>query len=384
MKISCTQENLNHGLFVVSHLATKGASLPILNNVLVQVRDKTITFSTTNLEIAISCTVRGKIEEDGDFTIQSRLLADYVGLLPKEPIDLTAPNEAKPGQDQILSVKCKNHTTKIKGQPAADFPLIPQVKKENPYAVEYEEFRKAVSQVIFAVSTSETRPEIGGVFFGFTDGVLTLAATDSYRLAERSLPLQLKSAKREQKVIVPVQTLQELLRILGSFKDPSALADVSTIEIFLVENQILFSFAGIELVSRLIDGQYPDYQQIIPQRSNTQATLDVSDFVKAAKTTSLFARSGIYDVSVEFLPKQKEVVISSTNTQLGESIARLGGEMSGDDGKMVLNYRYLLDGLQNSNADQVEVDLVDASNPCVIKPVGKDANYLYIIMPIKQ
>ena len=384
MKISCTQENLNHGLFIVSHLTTKSASLPILNNVLVQVKDKTITFSTTNLEMAISCVIRGKVEEDGDFTVQSRLLADYVSLLPKEQVDLTAPNEVQEGRDQVLAVKCKNHSTKIKGQPAADFPLIPQIKRESFYAVEPEEFRRAISQVIFAVATSETRPEINGVFFQFQNETLTMAATDSYRLAERSLALQGKSADNEQKVIVPVQTLQELLRILGSFKDPATMADLSTIKIFIVENQILFTFGGVELVSRLVDGQYPDYRQIIPQRSNTKAILDAAEFVKAAKTTSLFARSGIYDVSVEFLPKQKEVVISSTNTQLGESIARLGGEMSGDDGKVVLNYRYLLDGLQNSNADQVEVDLVDASNPCVIKPVGKDANYLYIIMPIKQ
>ena len=384
MKISCTQENLNHGLFIVSHLTTKSASLPILNNVLVQVKDKTITFLTTNLEMAISCVIRGKVEEDGDFTVQSRLLADYVSLLPKEQVDLTAPNEVQEGRDQVVAVRCKNHSTKIKGQPATDFPLIPQIKRENPYAVEPEEFRRAISQVIFAVATSETRPEINGVFFHFQNGRLTMAATDSYRLAERGLALQGKPADSEQKVIVPVQTLQELLRILGSFKDPATMADLSTIKIFIVENQILFTFGGVELVSRLVDGQYPDYRQIIPQRSNTKAILDAAEFVKAAKTTSLFARSGIYDVSVEFLPKQKEVVISSTNTQLGESIARLGGEMSGDDGKVVLNYRYLLDGLQNSNADQVEVDLVDASNPCVIKPVGKDANYLYIIMPIKQ
>lgn len=384
MKITCTQENLNHGLFVVSHLTTKNSSLPILNNVLIQVKDKTITFSTTNLEIGIACTIRGKIEIEGDFTVQSRLLADYVNLLPKETIDLIAPNDADQSQDQTLLVHCKNHTTKIKGQPATDFPLIPQVKKGKPYRLNYEDFRRAISQVIFAVATSENRPEINGVFFQFINNSLTVAATDSYRLAERTLDLQDQSVDTEQKIIVPVQTLQELLRILGSFKDPATIADISTIDVFVVDNQIVFAFGNIELISRLVDGQYPDYRQIIPQKSNTKAVLEVSDLIKAAKSTSLFARSGIYDVNLQFLPKDKAVVISSTNTQLGESSARLSGEVSGTDTAVVLNYRYLLDGLQNSNADQVEVSLVDASNPCVIRPVGKDASYLYIIMPIKQ
>lgn len=384
MKISCTQENLNQGLFVVSHLATKNVALPILNNVLIQVKEKAIKLSATNLEIGVSCAIRGRVEDEGEFTVQSRLLADYVNFLPKERIDLLAPNKIKEGQDQVLEIVCKNHSTKIKGQPAADFPLIPQIEKNNPYILNSDGFRQAISQVIFAVSVNEARPEINGVSFNFSGDKLTLAATDSYRLAEKIIELNKKPVLSERKIIVPVKTLQELLRILGGFKDPAAISKIENIEIYLTENQILFVLDNVELISRLVEGQYPDYQQIIPQQAKTQAVLDVSEFIKATKTTSLFTRSGICDLSLEFLPEKREVIISSTNAQLGESISRLAANAKGDENKLVVNYRYLLDGLQNINTDEVEVNVIDGNNPCVLKPVKKEVDYLYIVMPIKQ
>ena len=384
MKISCTQENLNQGLFVVSHIASKNTALPILNNVLIKAEENTIKLSATNLEIGISCTIRGKVEQEGDFTVQSRLLADYVNLLPKERVDLSVNASDKEGLNQVLGVSCKNHATKIKGQPANDFPLIPQIEKNNSYIINYHQFRQAISQVIFSVSVSETRPEINGVLFNFTDGKLILAATDSYRLAEKFVNLAKKSTGRDQQVIVPARTLQELQRILGSFKDPAAISDIENVEVYLAENQILFNLDNIELISRLVEGQYPDYQQIIPQQSNTKAILNVSEFINATKTTSLFTRSGIYDVSLGFQPGKKEVVVSSVNNQLGENTSRLSGEVSGDSNNIVVNYRYLLDGLQNMDSDQVEINLLDSGSPCVLKPNHKNSDYLYIIMPIKQ
>lgn len=382
MKISCTQENLNQGLFVVSHIASKNTALPILNNVLIQAKDSTIKLSSTNLEIGVNCIIRGKVEQDGEFTVQSRLLADYVGLLPKQQVDLSVISGDKEEQNQVLGVSCKNNATKIKGQPATDFPLIPQIDKVKPYTLSCQGLRQAVSQVVFAVSINETRPEINGILFNFTDGRLILAATDSYRLAEKSVDL--KSSGEAQQVIVPTRTLQELQRILGSFKDPASISEIEEIQIYVADNQILFTIGDIELISRLVEGQYPDYKQIIPQQSNTKATLNVAEFINATKTTSLFTRSGIYDVNLEFLPDKKEVTVSSANNQLGENISKLSSEVSGDNNSIVVNYRYLLDGLQNINTDQIEASVIDSNSPCVLKPKGKDSDYLYIIMPIKQ
>jgi len=185
-------------------------------------------------------------------------------------------------------------------------------------------------------------------------------------------------------VIVPTRTLQELQRILGSFKDPAAIEEIENIKIYLSENQILFVLDSIELISRLVEGQYPDYQQIIPQQSNTKITLSVPEFINAIKTTSLFARSGIYDVNLEFKAGKKETVVSSANNQLGENISKLSSEITGDDNSIVVNFRYLLDGLQNIDSNQISIDVIDSSSPCVLKASGKDSDYLYIIMPIKQ
>jgi DNA polymerase-3 subunit beta len=383
MKISCTQENLNQGLFVVSHVASKNTALPILNNVLVVAKENSIKLSATNLEMGISCEIRGKVEKEGEYTVQSRLLADYISSLPKERVDLTVTEENKEG-GQILTINCKNHSTKIKGQPATDFPLIPQIDKKEPYLVGYHELKQAVSQVIFAVSQAETRPEINGVLFNFSGDKLILAATDSYRLAEKSIKLEKKSKGGEQKVIVPAKTLQELQRILGSFKDPAAISQIEEIKIFLAENQILFALDSIELISRLVEGQYPDYQQIIPQQSNTTAILETAEFIGVTKTSSLFTRSGIYDISLEFMTAKKELVISSANSQLGENVSSLGAQITGDQNNIIVNFRYLLDGLQNINHDQVQLNIIDSNNPCVIRPAKKDGDYLYIIMPIKQ
>ena len=382
MKISCTQENLNQGLFVVSHLVSKNVTLPILNNILFKVDDNSIKLLATNLEIGVSCEIRGKVEQPGEFTVQSRLLADFIGLLPKTQVDLLASGAAD--ADQVLVVKTKNHTTKIKGQPATDFPVIPQIDKKNPYQVDAAVFHKALNQVLFAVSVSETRPEINGVFFNLSKGVLTLVATDSYRLAEKKVALKKGPDGPDTQVIIPARTLQELTRILGSFKDPAAISEVDVVTIYLTENQILFELGSVELVSRLVEGQYPDYRQIIPQQFKTTAVVDTAEIIKAVKTAGLFTRSGIYDVKIDINSASSEVVVNSTNTQLGENTSKISAVGEGENNSITLNYRYLLDGLQNLSTDQVKIKMIDSGNPCVLQPAGEKTDYLYIVMPIKQ
>ncbi len=376
MKLSCTQENLNQGLFVVGHVAGKNTNLPILNNILLQAEGGALKLSTTNLEIGISCVVRAKIEEEGEFTVQSKILSDYISLLPKEKVDMGV-------EDQELKVSCKNYNTKIKGLSASDFPLIPKIDKNNPYICSAGTFRQALSQVIFAVSTNETRPEIGGVLFNFSGNGLTMAATDSYRLAEKKI--NISGPDEEKKIIVPAKTLQELLRILSGFKKGEVLEDETddNIEIYLGENQILFVYDNMELISRLIEGQYPDYEQIIPTEQKTKARVGVNVLAKAVKTASLFSRSGIYDVNVEFKPGENKIIISSVNNQLGENTAEVDVEAEGDSNSTVLNFRYLLDGLNAISDGDIALETLSSENPCVIKPTDED-NYLYIVMPIKR
>ncbi len=379
MKLQCTQENLNTALNLITHIASRNATLPILNNVLIQADDGRIKLSATNLELGITSVVRGKVEQGGAYTVQSRLLADYIALLPREKVSL----ELEGGTHDLLRVRCLNFSTKIKGLVAAEFPLIPTVDQRMRYSLPVAALREAISQVIFAVTPSETRPELAGVLLHFTDSSLTLAATDSYRLAERKITLPSLAAAGAQRIIVPARTLQELLRVLGAVRDLAELEAGPTVTVTVAENQILFAVGGVELTSRLIVGQYPDYRQIIPQDANSRVTVSTAELTKAVKTASLFARSGIYDVSLEFIPSSGEVVVSSANSQLGENVARLSASVSGAPGQIVLNYRYLLDGLSSMGTEDVEFAVVDAASPCVLRPHGHDG-HLYLIMPIKQ
>lgn len=375
MKLTCLQENLNFGLQTTGHLVNKNINLPILNNVLLEARDGSLKLSSTNLEIGISCVVRCKIDKEGSFTAEARLLSEYVNLLANDQIniDLLA--------DDFLKVACRNSETKIKGIAADDFPVIPKIEKEKPFKVKVADIKKAISQVIFAVASSETRPEISGVmlnFNGLAKGKLTLVGTDSYRLAEKIVNLE--EDKEEKQVIVPFKTLQELLRILNNFKDQSNA--IEYLNIYISENQILFTCDSVELISRLLEGQYPDYKQIIPQETKTKVVAPVSELSKAIKKVALFSKTGIFDINLVF-EAQKGLTVQATNAQVGESKTDVEVEFVGETNETTLNYRYLLDGLSNLDSSEVEIKLVDNNLPCLIRSKGKD-DYLYIIMPIKQ
>lgn len=381
MNFSCTKENLHRGLSVVSHITTKNINLPILNNVLIKTENKTLKLVSTNLEIATTCVVRGKIEGEGDFTVPAKLFADYINLLPNERVDCNEENS-------FLSIKCGNYKTKIKGIPAADFPLIPQISKESSYRVYAPDLKCSIERVIFAASTNESRPEISGVFISFNpdgmEGRAVLAATDSYRLSELQLQLNSESqSNKKESVIVPARTLAELLRIISVVGSSGEGSDV--IEISIGENQILFSYNGIELSSRLIEGQYPDYQHVIPSSYSTITTLSRDALIKAVKMASLFTKSGLNDVKLEINPDKKLLEVSSTNNQTGENTSNIEVESEGPSNHIILNYRYLIDGLNNLEGDKIRLKLIDGASPCLLESADDKSGmkYIYIVMPIK-
>lgn len=382
MKFSCTQENLNQILNVVSHIAVKNANLPILSNILIKAENSNLSISATNLEIGINANVRGKIETEGEFSVDARLFASYIALLPKDRIDVEL-------IDDEFKITCQKQKTKIKGLSSADFPLIPKINRENPFIISADKFKEAIYSVSFAVSTSEIRPEISGVYIGFMKNQIILTATDSYRLAEIKLPyiensrIKLSDEYKDEKVIIPVKSLQEVSRILGSLRDDVSSENNENIEIYLEESQIMFVYNGIELVSRLIDGQYPEYTQIIPENFQTKIKVSTAELIKAVKTSSLFAKSGVFDIKLDFKTNPNELLVISSSSQTGENISSLEMEKNTEGEEITLNYKYLLDGLQNINSEYVVFEINDSNNPCVIKPENR-GDYLYLIMPIRQ
>ncbi|OIP80237.1 MAG: DNA polymerase III subunit beta [Parcubacteria group bacterium CG2_30_45_37] len=375
MKIFSLQENLKQGLALVGHVAGKNINLPILNNILLKAEQGKIRLVATNLEIGITSVVRGKIEVEGAFTANSKIISDCVNLLPNKKIGLE-----QRGDD--LLVDGENYQAKIKGQSAEEFPLIPEVDRKNYFSVPAEAVKKAISQVIFATAISETRLELSGVLFIFAGNNLTIAATDSYRLAEKKIQIK-STSEEEKKIIIPAKTLQELLRVLSVDLGDEVEGGGQELRLYLSSNQILFTYGSAELVSRLIEGQYPDYQQIIPTSSKTKITIDRQELIRAVKLASLFSKTGINDVNLDFPVGKNQVVVSSVSGQTGENITNLAAKVTGDDNSIVVNYRYLLEGLSNIESETVKLEVIDSNTPCVLRP-EKDNGYLYIIMPIKQ
>jgi len=296
-------------------------------------------------------------------------MSSFINLLPDEKVEFELLDNNE------MMIKSGTWQTKIKTSPAEDYPLIPEVDSKESFRITAANLRNGLAQVIFAAVTNESRPELSGGLFSLKNNSLTLVATDSYRLARKETEL-LDRVKKESIFIIPIKTLQELVRILGDIEGGNE------VKVVWEENQIKFLINETELTSRLIDGEYPDYKQIIPTNSTTQVKFNKNEVINAIKASALFSKTGIFDVSFEFNPPDK-IIVKSANTQLGESVAEVRGDIQGDNNNIVFNYHYILEGLNNIPQGKVNIELTNPNNPAVIKAEG-DETYLYLIMSIRQ
>lgn len=374
MKFICTKDNLSYALDLVCGVASKHINLPILSNVLIRVSETKVTLMATNLEVAVKANLRAKIESTGEFTIPAKTLTDYVHLLPDEQVEI----ELK--ENEIL-IKCGSSSTKIKGSPAEDYPVMPEIEEKNAYVLEIESFKESLSQVVFSAAKNEIRPELSGVYFGFFTerfAGLVLAATDSYRLAEKKNKVE--QGEGEFQSIVPAHSVYEMIRLITLGK---AKQNESSVRLWVSDNQLALRYDDFEMTTRLVDGKYPDYSQIIPSELKTSSTLPISVLVNKIKAASLFTTMGVNAVSFDLSSEQNTVGISSTSTQTGEHTSEIEADVIGEENSILLNHRYVLDGLQNIKTDEVEFKVNSADAPCVFKPKDQD-EYLYIVMPIRQ
>ncbi len=369
MKFSCTQENLNRGLVFVSHVASRNVHLPILHNVLVEAKEDGVHLSSTNLEIAIRVLVRGKVEETGALTIPAQVFASYVSLVSAERVDVEQ-------EGNSLVIRAENQNTKMNGEAAAEFPIIPDVDRQTSFTVVAAELEEALRQTLVAVSKDESRPELTGILFSVDEKTLALASTDSYRLVERKMHIA-KRPEKKWSAIIPAAALSELSRIL-----PGAEGEVA---IYCTENQAMFVVADVELSTRLIEGAFPDYAQIIPQNQRTEAVVNRDALMKAIRAASLFSKSGIHDMSIHFSPEKQTITLTTVNNQLGENVSKVEAEITGDSNHAIYNHRYVFDALNTLTSESVDVLLIDNASPGVLRPHGEGREeYVYIIMPIKQ
>jgi len=366
MKVICTQENLKLGLSTVGRIISSSHTLPILNNVLLKTENGLLKISSTNLEIAITNSIRCKVEEDGVLTVSGKTLTDLVNNLPNKNITLQS-------KDRQLFVEAENYHTNIKTLPAEEFPLIPEVEGKNVLKLEAQELKNTLDQVLFAASTNQTQPEISGVLFAGEKGGLRLAATDRYRLAEKKMPV-MGGSEESLEVIVPQKTCLELSRIIGNQK--------GTVEMQFSETQMAVNFNEVLVISRLVDGQYPDYRQIIPTVFATTAATEKNALINALRAVAIFGQNG-NSVNVVFSKDNQQIVLTSESPELGKSLVELSAKIEGKGGSLVLNYHYLLDCLGGMNSQNVIVKMTDDNSPSLVVPEDKN-DYIYLVMPIKS
>jgi DNA polymerase-3 subunit beta len=363
MKLQVTQENLNRALGSVARVANSRGTLPILANVLIKTSNNRLSLSATNLDIAIKHYIGAKVKDEGSITVPARLMQDFVGSLPEGVIELDL-------QETKLHVTTDQYQSVVNGIVADDFPVMPAIKDGKTWAINGGVFKKALQQVVFAASNDETRPVLTGVLLQTLEGKLYMAATDSYRLAEK----QLGANKQDINLLVPASAMQDLLRVLTD--------DDQDIHVKHDELQLLFQVGDIELVTRLVDGKYPDYRKLIPKTFATQATLKRADLVNVTKVSSLFARESAGSVTIEVDEKAKQLSIRSVASQLGENTATAPAKVTGS-GSITVNSRYLLDALGVLSGDEVVFGFNGKLEPTLINdPSAPD--YQHIIMPLKS
>jgi DNA polymerase III subunit beta len=373
MKLSCLQENLNWGLGIVGRAVATRTTLPITNNILIETDQSRLKLVATNLEMAISCWIGAKVEEEGTITVPAKLLTEFINSLPKDKVDIVMTPKTK-----TLSVRCARYEARISGMDAKDFPPIPSVEQGITTSIEVDALRQAINQVVFAAATEESRPVLTGIDAKFDGSSLVLAAADGFRLAVYKLTMA-KPVGQKIEVIIPAKTLAELNRLMADQEDP--------VEINVNPNksQVLFKLKNIELVSQLIQGTFPQYEQLIPQNSGTKATVDVSEFLRATRTAAIFARDGTGIVRLMIAPGGEltpgKMTISARSEEIGDDVGEIDAIVQGPEAKIAFNGKYLTDVLNCVKEAQVMLETTSPSSPGVIKPVGTD-NYTHVVMPM--
>jgi len=370
MKIICLQENLKRGLNVVQNITGKNLTLPILNNILLNIERKQLKLSTTDLEMAITSQISCKIEKEGSITVPAKILTNFINNLPNKKIEINVKNN-------IIYLKCENYKSFIKGFDAKDFPIIPKIKNEPILEINSFKFKKCLEQIVNFVAMSDIKPEISGVFFDFNNETkIKFVATDSFRLGEKILSIKNSKNKKGgiNSVIIPYKTIQELIRIISNQEEEN-------LEISIDNNQILFNLPETQIISRLIEGNYPNYQQLIPKQFETTTTVKREDLVKIVKVGSLFS-SKINDIRLRIDSKKSIIEVFSQDIELGENSSEIEAEIKGKDLEIIFNHKYLLDGLSSIDVEKVVIGFNGGFSPGIIRPEG-ESDFTYIVMPIK-
>jgi DNA polymerase III subunit beta len=378
MKLICTQENFKKAILSTERVVGKQITLPILENILLEAGQGVLKVSATNLEIGTVIKIGAKIEKEGKITIPAKLIGSFASNLPLSDTVLL---EAK---NATLKIESGSYQASIKGIEAQDFPIIPEPESETIFSVSGGIFKNMVSRLLACVAVDNTRPELTGINVLFFESEIHLAATDSFRLAEAKIPIKKEKnydifCSKVASVIIPGQTLSEVLRLVEE--------ENQEIKISIEEGQIFFQLGTTRIISRLINGKYPEYKHIIPQKFATQVLISKEESARAVKIASVFTNSKAGEVS--FTIQDKKVIIESHSAEAGENKTELAAQVSGPEQKIIFNPRYVLDGINSVDTNSLDFFINSGSSPAVIRMVDPKTikpldNFTYVVMPIKN
>ncbi|MFH1582332.1 MAG: DNA polymerase III subunit beta [bacterium] len=373
------KDKLKYGISVVERISNKSLTLPILNNILIKTEKNFLNLSSTDLEIGIQWWSLVKTEKEGKITVPAKLLSSFVNFLPNKQISLKV-------KEADLQVECEDRQTTIKGVDAEEFPIIPQISKNEKLTIDGKLFCKNLSKVVDIAGYSSTKVEISGVYFLFQKDMITMTATDSFRLGEKKLYLgQTSDLSEAYSLILPQRTAKEIINIFGERDD--------NLTIYFSPNQIMFEsllsetdHPHIQIISRLIEGEYPNYQEIIPKSHETKVSFKAEELISQIKLASLFS-SKVNEVKIKVDPKKGELSVSSQNPDIGEHQGSIRVKAEGKSCEASFNHRFLLDGILSvvfgeEKNPEITLELSGSEKPGVLRS-KKDDSYLYLIMPIK-
>jgi len=365
MDLKVTQANLHKALTIVARVATNKSTLPVLSNILLGVSNNQLRLSATNLDIAINTMVGAKVAKPGSLTIPARLFQDFVANLPNTTIRLRQ-------EDNKLHITTDNHNSTINGIAADEFPVMPTIQKGESWSISANHLKNALQQVVGAASGDEARPILTGLFFHTAGKDLFIAATDSYRLAEKKVAAPAKDTK----FILPASAAHDVLRIINDT------ADSTEVTVTQDAQQVRFDTAETELIARLIEGEYPDYQKLIPNDFAVEATLPKADILSITKVSSLFARASAGSIVLHTSQEKQTIEVQSVASQIGENTASAPATVTAD-GEITVNARFLLDAVNALEGETVKIGFNEKLQPvAVTSPEHPD--YTHIVMPLKS
>ncbi|MBL7078516.1 DNA polymerase III subunit beta [Candidatus Shapirobacteria bacterium] len=369
MKIEVLQEELNKALNIVNRFVDSRPQLPILTNILFEVRNKKLKLSATNLNLGINLWLGGKVEKEGEIAVPAREITEFISYLNPGPLSLELNN------NQLVVASVANKATFVGIKPE-EFPAIPQLPKENVFTLEAKALNEAVVQVGFSAALDETRPVLAGVYWQFAGKEYQMVATDGYRLSLKKveLPKAVLAGKKKTIFLLPARSLSEVARLMAG--------DLLKVGLTKDENQVVFGFEQVQISSRLLEGEFPEYEKIIPTAVKTKVWVDKNDLHSAIKAASVFAREAANIVILDI--SKKEIVIKADAPQMGENQSSVPVKVEGEPLKIAFNFKFLLDFINavSSEENNLILELTEPLSPALFKVEGDDS-WLHVIMPVR-